>query len=703
MSPLRLFVLAAVACAAATLSPAQPVMEKLGRGVVAIHQPDGKVFVSWRLLATDPDSVAFNLYRKSEPLPRPPGFPPPRSTPPGATPPASGNGRRPGPGGFGPRAAESGQPVKLNAAPLTGPTCFLDEAPNLATSTSYFVRAVVDGQEQEPSAAFTFPAAPAPLPYLAIPLQTPEGYTPGDGSAGDLDGDGEYELVIKQERQPRDNSQGGATGETLLQAYKLNGRHLWTINLGRNIRGGAHYTQFMVYDLDGDGRAEVVCKTADGTIDGTGKVIGDANANWVQPEGASFKVMHPPRDGNGPAVERTVNPAGHILSGPEYLTVFSGATGAALATTDYIPGRIDGPTTLDPQGLATRWGDASGNRSDRYLAAVAYLDGVHPSVVMCRGYYTRSTLVAWDWRDGKLTRRWFFDSDAYGPADRTNPYRGQGNHNLTVADVDADGRDEIVYGAMVIDDDGKPLYSTGWGHGDAMHVSDLVPDNPGLEVFTIQERFDKQGMAMRDARTGRPIFTIASIHAAESGGDAGEGPGRGVAFNIDPRYPGAESWARGAAVEQVGMLDAHGRKISDRTPRSCNFAIYWDGDFLQELLDRNTITKWHPESGTESTLLIAQGASSNNGTKATPTLCADLFGDWREELVLRSNDGKELRIYTTTIPTPHRLCTLMHDRQYRLAVAWQNVAYNQPPHPSFYLDEAAPLPPKPVIRVAEPR
>lgn len=701
-------------CAALLLSlgvaRAQPVLENLGRGVVAVHQPDGRVAVSWRFLGTDPDNVAFNLYRQSEaPAGGRGGFgrgggnnaanrnspPPPISPSPTLATSVAAPGRGPGRGGF------SSEPVKLNATPLTGATFFVDENANLATKTSYFVRAVVDGQEREPSAAFTLAAGAPPLPFLSIPLKGPEGATPNDASAADLDGDGEYELVVKFEQNPQDNSRGGPTGHTYLQAYKVTpavAGPLWTIDLGRNIREGAHYTQFQVFDLDGDGKAEIVCKTADGTVDGTGKVIGDPKANWVQGEDGTVSVLMTTRE--GAKISRSINTVGHILSGPEYLTVFNGLTGAAMATTDYVPARVDGTTELRPQALQDVWGDANGNRSDRYLAGVAYLDGQHPSVIMCRGYYTRTTVAAWDWRDNKLSLRWFFDSDKLGPADRTNLYRGQGNHNLSVADVDGDGKQEIVYGAMVIDDDGKPLYSTGWGHGDALHVSDLVPDNPGLEVFDIQERFDQQGMSMRDARTGKPIFTIASIQAATTGGDAGEGPGRGVAFNIDPRYPGAESWARGAQMERVGMLDAHGQKISDRSPRSCNFAVYWDGDLLQELLDQNYVSKWNWETGTETTLLRAQAATSNNGTKATPTLCADIFGDWREEIVWRTTDNKELRIYTTTIPTKHRLTTLMHDAQYRCAVAWQNTAYNQPPHPSFYLDENAPLPARPKINVA---
>lgn len=509
-----------------------------------------------------------------------------------------------------------------------------------------------------------------------MPLQTPDGYTPGDASVGDLDGDGRYEIVLTQEQSPRDNSQPGFTGNTLLQAYTLDGILLWTIQLGRNIREGAHYTQLIVFDLDGDGRAEITCKTADGTIDGTGNIIGDAHADWREPESAGR------------------HRAGHIKHGPEYLTIFDGRTGAALATTQYLPQRAPGTDNPTDEQLRAVWGDANANRSDRYLAGVAYLDGRLPSVIMCRGYYTRTVLAAWDWRDGQLTSRWVFDSDA---SPENQPYAGQGNHSLSIADVDDDGRDEIIYGAMVVDDDGTGLYSTGWGHGDALHVGDLVPDNQGLEVFDIQERFDLQGMSMRDARTGRPLFLIPSVKADETGSDKGEGPGRGNSFNIDPRFPGAESWAAGAQMD--GIRDAYGHLILAQRPRSfpCNFGILWDGDLLHELLDQNRITKWNWLNETLEPLLIAHSCTSNNGTKATPALSCDLWGDWREEVIWRTRDNRELRIYTSTIPTKHRLFTLMHDPQYRLSIAWQNVAYNQPPHPSFYLDEATPLPAPPDI------
>ena len=624
----------ALALTCLALTPATPPkrrqLEKLDRGVVAVRFEEQRVFVGWRLLGTDPANTAFNLYRTT-------------------------NGSK---------------PIKINITPLAEATSFIDTQADLTKANSYFVRPVVNGREQKESARFTLPGNLPVRQYLSVPLKTPEGYSPNDGSVGDLDGDGEYELIIHQSGRGRDNSQPGTTTEPILEAYKLDGTFLWRINLGRNIREGAHYTQFLVYDLDGDGKAEVACKTADGTIDGKGKVIGDANADHRLPEGSTVSVRT--RDG----VEQKRNVSGFVLSGPEYLTIFDGLTGAALATTNYIPPRH--PTKLDPTTaeMAELWGDGVGNRVDRFLACVAYLDGERPSLVMTRGYYTRSVLAAWNWRGGRLTHLWTFDSDA---TEENRKYRGQGNHNLSVADVDADGKDEIVFGAAVIDDNGRGLYSTGLGHGDALHVSDLDPDRPGLEVFNIQERFDDAGANFRDARTGEVLWKKPSVKA----GADGEGPGRGLALDIDPRHRGFESWVKGAAI--TGLFNAKGEKISDASPRSCNFGVWWDGDLLRELLDRNTISKWNWTTGTEELLLTADGCTSNNGTKATPVLSADILGDWREEVIWRTTDNKELRIYTTVIPTSHRFNTLMHDPQYRLSVAWQNVAYNQPPHTSFYL------------------
>ena len=371
---------------------AQRLMEGLDRGVVAVVPEKNKVFVSWRLLGTDDESISFNVYRKS---------------------------------------LGKGKGKKLNASPLSGPTFFVDSLADLSQSNEWFVKTVLNGKEGDPSESYRI-AGGAAKPYLSIPLKTPSGYTPNDASAGDLDGDGVYDLVVHMTGKAHDNSHKGVTDEPILHAYKLDGTLLWQINLGKNIREGAHYTQFMVYDLDGDGRAEVACKTADGTVDGIGKVIGDANADHR-------------------------NADGYILKGPEFLTVFDGLTGKALATTNYIPARH--PDTLTPTSdqIKAVWGDGYGNRVDRFLAGIAYLDGERPSLIMSRGYYTRTVIAAFNWRNGTLSNVWTFDSDA---SEENKAFRGQGNHSLSVGDVDEDGKDEIIFGAAVIDDNGTGLYST---------------------------------------------------------------------------------------------------------------------------------------------------------------------------------------------------------------------------------------------------
>lgn len=630
---MKLFLLISLLALGVT-SQAQRQMEYLSRGLVALQAGQDSVFVSWRLLASDDENIAFNLYRQ----------------------------------------ANKQKPVKITATPIRKATSLMDTSKLPEGTYTYLLKPVVADQELPADGSFQFTKTKNSKPYFTIPLKTPKGYSPGDAAPGDLDGDGNYELVIHMTGRGHDNSHNGYTDEPIFQAYKLDGTLLWTINLGKNIREGAHYTQFLVYDFDGDGRAEVAMKTADGTVDGTGQVIGNADAD-----------------------HRTE--LGHVLSGPEFLTVFNGMTGAAMATVPFEPRRHPTLKNPTPKDLREVWDDGRGNRSERYLAGVAYLDGVHPSIVMCRGYYTRVTLAAFDWQNQQLTNRWIFDSD--DGTKGNHAFHGQGNHSLAVGDVDGDGCDEIIYGSAVINNDGTGLYSTRLGHADALHFSDLYPTRPGLEVFNIQERFDDAGMNFRDAKTGEILWKVPSVKAAESGGDKGEGPGRGVAFNVDPRYPGAECWAFGAGIS--GMWNAQGQKISETTPRSCNFAVWWDGDLLRELLDKNRVMKWDWQNERLVTIMEAQDCWSNNGTKSTPVLSADLFGDWREEVILRNRDNQSLRIYSTTIPTRHRFVTLMHDPIYRLSIAWQNVAYNQPPHPGFYIGDDMKQPIRPKLKLIKYR
>ncbi|CAN5302094.1 rhamnogalacturonan lyase [soil metagenome] len=630
-----------IALAGPELAPRQ--MEALDRGLVAVPAIDGGILVSWRLLGDDSPKIAFNLYRDG---------------------------------------------AKLNAKPLTGSTDFVDKTGG--SSATYTVRAVVAGKEAPASQ----PAKVWANGYLSLPIQppadgvTPTGeaysYTANDASVGDLDGDGRYEIVLKWDpTNSKDNAFGGYTGPVILDAYTLEGKRLWRIDLGRNIRAGAHYTQFQVYDLDGDGKAEVALRTSDGTIDGTGQVLGDPNADWRENGGE-----RPQGDKTGATVlpdgTKVARVQGRILKGPEYLTVFDGLTGKALASAPYSPPRdprTDAPTI---EQMTETWGDGYGNRSDRFLAGTAYLDGQRPSLIFARGYYGHTTLAAWDYRDGKLTQRWLFDSSAPG----NETFGGQGNHQLSVADVDGDGRDEILYGSMTVDDNGKGLWSAELYHGDAMHVGDLDPVHPGLEKFGVHESPGKNGgigAAMLDARTGKVLWSTPTD----------KDTGRGLAADIDPRFPGDEAWGS----NQDTLYTAQGKPIEGvKHPRQTNFAVWWDGDDLRELLDRNQISKWDWKTGEAKPLLTAEGATSNNGTKSNPALSADILGDWREEVIWRAEDNRSLRIYATPYFTQRRLVTLMHDPQYRVSIAWQNTAYNQPPHTSFQLGEGMKTPVSAQIR-----
>lgn len=712
-----------------------PRLEALDRGLVAVPTPEG-VFLSWRLLAGEADGAGetgltgtdFVVYRDGAAI-----------------------------------------------ATVGDSTNYRDEQGTAASV--YRVAPVAGGVEAAPSAE----AIALGDGFLDIPLQRPaDGVTPageafsyaaGDVSVGDVDGDGRYEFVVKWDpSNAKDVSQVGYTGSVYIDTYELDGTLLNRLDLGPNIRAGAHYTQFLVYDFDGDGRSETMLKTAPGTksvtyaADGSVAseqfismpeediaagyshdddyrmssgdyyehlvemfrgwstrdevVSGQWPATLEEAFGIEPQYAYPLSDADARALAdhfvdvyapgrsaRNVLRAfeGFILEGPEYLTVFDGATGAELQTVRYEPGRGD-------DGLL--WGDYAmsriepGNRVDRFLSGVAYLDGERPSAVFARGYYTRTTIATYDWDGENLAQRWFVDSghapmsnpfnDGPHGVDGTDPVYGtittQGFHSLSAADVDGDGRHEIVYGSATIDDDGGLLYSSfaempegsatpgesaRLGHGDAMHVADIDPDRPGLEIFTVHEggAYAPYGTALRDAATGEVIF----------GAYSGRDTGRGMIGDVRADTPGIEVWSSmPGGTEASGLLSSTGDVLSAATPGT-NQSIRWAGDLTTQLVNgagtvTPTIDDW-----TRGTVLTASGTLTNNGTKGNPGLVADVLGDWREELLVRTADSSALRLYTSTELTGHKLYTLMHDPQYRAEVARQQTTYNQPSYTGFHL------------------
>ena len=626
-------------------------MEKLDRAPVALPSSGGRgIFLSWRFLGTDDLNTKFDVIR-------------------------------------------NGTVVKSDL----GVTNFSDISGS--KTSSYEIVVKTNGKEVERTKAFT----PWGNIFLRQTLDrpadgvTPGGesysYTPNDCSVGDVDGDGQYELIVKWDpSNSQDNSKAGYTGNVYLDAYKLDmtsekPEKLWRIDLGVNIRAGAHYTQFLVYDFDGDGKAEMICKTAAGSKDGNGKYVSDAATD------DKIKAVNNSKDWR--------NSSGKVTGGQEWLTVFNGETGEAIHTVYYNPNRNGG--LGGEAGWTKNWDDRSGktdkeygNRGERYLAAVAYLDGpkANPSAVMVRGYYTYSYIWAVDFDGKQLSTKWLHASDsktkykvtkadgtsntytASAPTGRTSGSRtayGNGNHNLSVGDYDGDGCDEITLGASAINNDGTLLYSTGYGHGDALHVGDIDPDRPGMEVFTVHEE-SPYGWDLHDAATGEIICN------AEGSKDNG----RGIASDIIADNRGYEF----SSSNNRSQLNAAGEVVSTKST-SLNFRCYWNGDLQDELLDGNTMDTWNGSGMTRLFTLYNYGNSSTcNSTKKTPNLTADLLGDWREEIILwDSSDGCTLNIFTTNIATEYRVPTLMHDHTYRMGVAWQNTAYNQPPHVGYFLPD----------------
>lgn len=604
-------------------------MEYLSRGLTAVKTDEG-VYLSWRLLGTESMTQKYDIYRDG---------------------------------------------IKITTVDATN---YTDNG-----GFSYNVYNVVPEGE---TPKLSENASVWQNNYIDIPLDRPDGgvtksgesytYSVNDTSVGDVDGDGEYEYIIKWDpSNSKDNSEHGYTGNVLLDCYKLDGTKLWRIDLGVNIRAGAHYTQFIVYDFDGDGKAEVAMRTAPGSKDGNGNYVSDAGTNLTW-------------DGydNGDDLRQGGSKSGHIIKGPDWLTMFNGETGAAMQTIDYYPQR----------GAVKSWGkDSYGGRSERYLAGVAYLNGTTPSLIMCRGYYEKAAMAAFDWDGSKFTQRW---AKTFTSKSSTSLY-AQGTHSLSVADVDNDGFDEVIFGSAVMDHNGNVLNSTGHGHGDALHVSDFNNDGE-QEIMMVHEEKTYYRNYGAEVRKGKDASIIANVGASSD-------CGRGIMGNVDDEYasenPSVPSLFWSAANDNV--YDSSGNTVTrtvtttddgstvtreENAPRpsSYNFLIYWDGDLGRELLDRNRIEKYSVQDGTQR-LETFSGVHYNNSSKATPALSGDLFGDWREEVAYGTDDNKALRIYTTTTPTDYKLTTLMHDSQYRCAIAWQNVGYNQPPHTSYYIGSSA--------------
>jgi hypothetical protein len=579
-------------------------MENLDRGVVAVTVAGG-VYVGWRMFGYEYDTtasnVSYDLYRDGAKI--------------------------------------------QNVADSTN---YLDASGT--ASSSYTVTPLIKGVEGAQSPA----ATPWAQNYLSIPLTPPprdaagNAYLANDGSPGDLDGDGQYDIVLTWDPQDRGDYVISVGTNVVLDGYTLAGKLLWRIELGPNSRGGAHYTPIVVYDFDGDGKAEVAVKTVPGTKDGTG----------------TYLHTGPAANDDDSAVY--LNASGYILTGPEYITVFDGATGRELATIDY-------PV---PRGNVSDWGDTYGNRADRFNGGFAFVKdgGVAnglPSIITGRGYYTRTTVSALTFRNGVLATNWIYDSvTSFAP-------NGGGNHSEMAADTDGDGGQEIITGPLTIDSAGTLKCNSGMGHGDAMDVGELVPGK-GISVFSVHEGLG--GMDAHDGATCASHFAITS---------PGVDTGRGRAEYVGPGDNNGASCS-GASMPSVLCADGSTNAPSAGT----NFVIYWDADEWRELEDGTLITK-----ANGGTLLSATGCTSNNGTKKTPVLTADLLGDWREEIVWREMTDAALRVYTTTDVTKRRIYTLMHDPTYRAQVSFEQSGYNQPPHTGFRISPNMDDPPKPDIYV----
>jgi len=629
------------------------VKEKLNRAPVAVMTKQG-VLVSWRYLSAD-GAATFSVYRNGTEI-------------------ATGIGTKTN---YLDASGKAGDTYKVKSSNGDEATC-----------TAW-------------NNMFTKISIPRPAARKSITGNLTGRYRPDDISVGDVDGDGEYELIVKWfPDNQRDSGKDGIASATYIDCYKMDGTQLWRIDVGDGIRSGNHTTQFLVYDFDGDGKAEVIFKTAPDTKDGKGNYVtaaGNATIQAIAPSTVS------------------VNSKGRVTAGAEFLTVFNGETGAAIHTIFYSPGRSMADFPTGDTSLNSGWGDSSYNRAERYNAAVAYLDGLDalPSAIMQRGYYTACYIWAVDYRNGQLSTRWLhkgtakdkwsvvnasgtklYDQDSDPVTSQGKSSYGQGVHGISIGDVNGDGKDDIVTGGASINSDGKLLCSTGFGHGDAIHLAPLNPDRGGLQLMMPHEEtssFGNYGWDVHDALTGEVLFNATG--AADNG--------RGLAADFVPAKRGFEFWSS----DDSNMRSCVDGTIVSSSKPDTNFRIYWTGDPYDQTFDGRydastgcapRIRAWNTASEkifTFQEFKTFDQPQTVNTTKATPCIQADLLGDWREELIMINYEADwsapncELLIFSTPEPTEYKVPCLMEDHQYRMAIAWQNASYNQPPHLSYYLPD----------------
>ena len=552
------------------------------------------------------------------------------------------------------------------------------------STNSYQVAAVVNGVEQSKCTAVTAwtqyvykLSVRCATGYIDIPLapvydrngtDKTANYSPNDAEFADLDGDGQLEMIIKrlntvdagttdEDGNSKYLYEASSTQFAVIDAYDINWQTgaaslLWRIDCGPNMVSlNSTEIDIIAYDWDGDGKAEVVLRGADNMVvygsDGKSNLftVGSTSVNtrsdFANQTGGQWCWTH---------------------SGSEYLIYMNGQTGAKYQVIDYPLAR----------GSASDWGDSYGHRSSKYFFGAPYLDGRNASLFLARGIYTKHSMIAMDLN--KSTHQWS-SKWTWACSNSSSPWYGNGYHNFIVADVDEDGRDEIVYGSMVIDDNGKGLSTTGYEHGDAQHVSDFNPYRKGLEFFGCLEDGPYYGCNYRDATTSEVLFKYTG-----SGDD-----GRALMGNFIDTYPGCIGRSVGSAMISSVTAESNGLD-SYIAWGDLNFRIYWDGDLCSEVLNSpGTAKEAKVEKPGTGRLFTSSGCNMNNDSKNNPCFQGDLIGDWREEIAVRC--GTNVRIYTSGMGSDYSLPSLWLDHQYRQAMVWQMMAYNQPPHLSFFLGE----------------